>query len=112
MILFLCGVDWLNKYSSTRLGMGIKIHESIFQLVYSEIKLNISSLNEVNQADISLVVLVFNSVMVYMAAVSCWSRRACVRHPWWRTKRNWPLFSPTFISSSFSFFLSTPSVFV
>ena len=25
-----------------------------------------------------------------------WSRRACVRHPWWRTKRNWPLFSPTF----------------
>ena len=24
----------------------------------------------------------------------------CVRHPWWRTKRSWPLFSPTF-----SFFL-------
>ena len=25
-----------------------------------------------------------------------WSRRACVRHTWWRTKRSWPLFSPTF----------------
>ena len=31
-----------------------------------------------------------------------WSRRACVRHPWWRTKRSWPLFSPTFF---FLFFL-------
>ena len=25
-----------------------------------------------------------------------WSRRAYVRHPWWRTKQSWPLFSPTF----------------
>ena len=27
-----------------------------------------------------------------------WSRRAWVRHTWWRTKRSWPLFSPTFFS--------------
>ena len=33
----------------------------------------------------------------------CWSRRACVRHTWWRTKRSWPLFSPTFFSSFFFF---------
>ena len=33
-----------------------------------------------------------------------WSRRACVRHTWWRTKRSWPLFSPTFFF--FFFFLS------
>ena len=33
---------------------------------------------------------------------SFWSRRACVRHPWWQTKRSWPLFSPTFF---FFFFL-------
>ena len=32
-----------------------------------------------------------------------WSRRACVRHPWWRTKRSWQLFSPTFF-----FLFSTP----
>ena len=32
-----------------------------------------------------------------------WSRRACVRHTWWRTKQSWPLFSPTFF---FFFFLS------
>ena len=40
-----------------------------------------------------------------------WSRRACVRHPWWRTKRSWPLFSPTFFF--FFLFLSfpTPSAF-
>ena len=24
-----------------------------------------------------------------------WSRRACVRHTWWRMKRSWALFSPT-----------------
>ena len=24
--------------------------------------------------------------------LSFWSRRACVRHTWWRTKRSWPLF--------------------
>ena len=41
-----------------------------------------------------------------------WSRRACVRHPWWRTKRSWPLFSPTFFFFFlFLFFLSTPSAF-
>ena len=34
-----------------------------------------------------------------------WSRRACVRHPWWRTKRSWPLFSPTFFFFSFFFLL-------
>ena len=33
-----------------------------------------------------------------------WSRRACVRHTWWRTKRSWPLFSPTFFFFSFFFF--------
>ena len=38
-----------------------------------------------------------------------WSRCACVRHLWWRTKRSWPLFSPTFFSFFFFFFLSTPS---
>ena len=37
-----------------------------------------------------------------------WSRRACVRHTWWRTKRSWPLFSPTFFFFSFS---SPPSTF-
>ena len=26
-----------------------------------------------------------------------WSRRACVRYPWWRMKRSWPLFSPNFL---------------
>ena len=36
-----------------------------------------------------------------------WSRRACVRHTWWRTKRSWPLFSPTFFFFFlFSFFFS------
>ena len=35
---------------------------------------------------------------------SFWSRRACVRHTWWRTKRSWPLFSPTFFFSFFFFF--------
>ena len=44
--------------------------------------------------------------------ITFWSRRAWVRHLWWRTKRSWPLFSPTF----FLFFLffpssSTPSAF-
>ena len=29
-----------------------------------------------------------------------WSRHACVCHPWWRTKRSWPL-----VSSTFFFFL-------
>ena len=45
-----------------------------------------------------------------------WSRRACVRHPWWRTKRSWPLFSPTFFfffllfsSSFFSTFYFSPT---
>ena len=34
---------------------------------------------------------------------------ACVHHPWWQTKRSWPLFSPTFF---FLFlFSSTPSAF-
>ena len=33
-----------------------------------------------------------------------WSRRASMRHPWWRTKRSWPLFSPTCF-----FFLSKPN---
>merc|ERR1712106_1099064 len=33
-----------------------------------------------------------------------WSRRACVRHSWWRTKRSWPLFSPTFFFFFFFFF--------
>ena len=37
-----------------------------------------------------------------------WSRRACVRHPWWRTKRSSPLFSPTFF---LLFLFSTPSAF-
>ena len=32
-----------------------------------------------------------------------WSRRACVRHTWWRTKRSWPFFHLLF-SSSFFFF--------
>ena len=32
-----------------------------------------------------------------------WSRRACVRHRRWRTKRSWPLFSPTFFFSFASF---------
>ena len=34
-----------------------------------------------------------------------WSRRACVPHTWWRTKRSWPLFSPTFFFLFFLFFL-------
>ena len=43
-----------------------------------------------------------------------WSRRACVRHMWWRTKRSWPLFSPTFfffffLSSFFSAFYFSPT---
>ena len=38
-----------------------------------------------------------------------WSRRACVRHTWWRTKRSWPLFSPTFFFFLFS--SSPPSTF-
>ena len=33
----------------------------------------------------------------------CWSRRARVRHTWWRTKRSWPLFSPTFFFFFFFF---------
>ena len=44
-----------------------------------------------------------------------WSRRACVRHPLWRTKRSWPLFSPTFFFFFFfllfSFSFSPPSTF-
>ena len=36
-----------------------------------------------------------------------WSRRACVCQTWWRTKRSWPLFSPTFFFFfHFSFFFS------
>ena len=35
-------------------------------------------------------------IMNDMVGSEFWSRRACVRHPWWRTKRSWPLFSPTF----------------
>ena len=35
-----------------------------------------------------------------------------VRHTWWRTKRSWPLFSPTFfVLFSFFFSSSTPSAF-
>ena len=40
------------------------------------------------------------------------SRRACVRHTWWRTKPSWPLFSPTFFflfSSSYAFCSSPTS---
>ena len=37
-----------------------------------------------------------------MNKLNYWSRHACVRHTWWRTKRSWPLFSPTFF---FFFFL-------
>ena len=33
----------------------------------------------------------------------------CVRHTWWRTKRSWPLFSPTFF---FFLFLSFSSFYV
>ena len=33
-----------------------------------------------------------------------WSRRACVRHTWWRTKRSWPLFSHTFFFFLLLFF--------
>ena len=45
---------------------------------------------------------------------SNWSRRACVRHSWWRTKRSWPLFSPTFffflfLSSFYAFCFSPTS---
>ena len=29
---------------------------------------------------------------------SFWSRRACVPHTWWRTKRSWPLFHLLFLS--------------
>ena len=35
-----------------------------------------------------------------------WSWCACVRHLWWRTKRSWPLFLPTFF-----LLFSTPSAF-
>ena len=37
--------------------------------------------------------------------------RACVRHTWWRTKRSWPLFSPTFFLLFFLLFFSTSSAF-
>ena len=47
--------------------------------------------------DRTLKVLHTCSYCCYHSYTHCnWSRRACVRHPWWRTKRSWPLFSPTF----------------
>ena len=36
------------------------------------------------------------SQLLHNQTRSNWSRRACMRHPWCRTKRSWPLFSPTF----------------
>ena len=33
----------------------------------------------------------------------------CVRHPWWRTKQSWPLFSPTFFSFFYPFYFWTNS---
>ena len=51
--------------------------------------------------------IIFQNHSYYEVFLYFWSRRACVHHPWWRTKRSWPLFSPTFY-----FFLSfTPSAF-
>ena len=38
-----------------------------------------------------------------LPTLNYWSRHACVRYPWWQTKRSWPLFSPNFF---FFFFFS------
>ena len=46
----------------------------------------------------------FNDDYWKIPRLSFWSRHACVRHPWWRTKPSWPLFSPTFFLLLFSFY--------
>ena len=46
----------------------------------------------------------FHQSILTLSPRGNWSRRACVRHTGWRTKRSWPLFSPTFFFFLLSFF--------
>ena len=47
-----------------------------------------------------------SSQIYFQNYLDFWSRRSCVRHTWWRTKRSWPLFTYFFLLS-----FSLPSTF-
>ena len=74
-------------------------HSSLFLSLFLLLSLLSTHFKDTQEAEI-LFALIFgitrriiknnNKIYLYFS-----SRRACVRQPWWRTKRSWPLFSPT-----------------
>ena len=104
---------WINPPKNLQTGCTVSYYILTPHTPCWDTQLSILSIIEYHTPNTQLHTTTAASDLVNIVFVRFWSRRACVRHTWWRTKRSWPLFSPPFFFFFFFFLLfsSPPSTF-